>query len=78
MFFVLYLYDKTIVIGSFVIYKFRYSINSLPTSNSLLLVTFCLLMSSANCLNPDQAQQNVGSDPGSKLFDTDCIPELIF
>ena len=41
-----------------------------------------LLITFANSLDPDQDQQNVGSDlypqSGSKLFDTDSVPERTF
>ena len=45
-------------------------------------LTPCLLVSSgdnlANCLDPDQAQQNVGPDLGPNCLTFDGIPERAF
>ena len=43
---------------------------SMPGNASLTLCQFCLLITIANILDPDQARQIVGLDPGTKLFDT--------
>ena len=43
---------------------------------TLHLQVVCLLMTFTNSLEPDQDGQNV--KPGTKLFDTDDIPESIF